>query len=208
MPPRSLAAPLWLAAALFPLVASQFVRLRQADPAAWIFWDYAGRAGALAVLAVVASARVVAFRRQRVGIAWWEAALWIVGLVLVDRYLGGWIRRAINTVLPGTMFGVYPDAYGLLHFVDVVLGFALVAFSEEILFRRYARHAFQTFLGDGLAMVIVTSLLFAAYHWWAGVGVMAEAALMGALLMVFYRRSGALWPVALGHYAVDIADFA
>jgi hypothetical protein len=31
---------------------------------------------------------------------------------------------------------------------------------------------------------------------------------MGVLLMLFYRRSAALWPVVLGHYLTDIADFA
>jgi hypothetical protein len=30
---------------------------------------------------------------------------------------------------------------------------------------------------------------------------------MGVLLMLFYRRSAALWPVVLGHYLTDIVDF-
>src|SRR5712672_1907068 len=46
-------APLWFMAALIPMVASQVVRLQQLDPAAWIAWDYAGRLGALAVLAAI-----------------------------------------------------------------------------------------------------------------------------------------------------------
>jgi hypothetical protein len=29
-----------------------------------------------------------------------------------------------------------------------------------------------------------------------------------ALLMLFYRRSAALWPVVLSHYLTDIVDFA
>jgi len=57
MPHRAVAAPLWFFAALVPMVASQIVRLRQSDPAAWIFWDYAGRLGALAVLGTIAAAR-------------------------------------------------------------------------------------------------------------------------------------------------------
>jgi len=31
---------------------------------------------------------------------------------------------------------------------------------------------------------------------------------MGVLLMLFYRRSAALWPVVLGHYLTYIVDFA
>jgi uncharacterized protein len=30
----------------------------------------------------------------------------------------------------------------------------------------------------------------------------------GALLMLFFLRSEALWPVVLGHYLTDIVDFA
>jgi len=53
---------LWFAAALGSMVVSQIVRLQQSDPATWIFWDYAGRVGALALLAAVPSARISVFR--------------------------------------------------------------------------------------------------------------------------------------------------
>jgi len=66
----------------------------------------------------------------------------------------------------------------------------------------------RIYLGDGYLSVLVTSLLFGAYHWWTGVGGMVEAAMMGALLMLFLRGSQALWPVVLGHYLTDIVDFA
>jgi hypothetical protein len=53
--------------------------------------------------------------------------------------------------------GAYPEAHGWLHIVDAVFGLALVAYSEEIVFRRCARHLFQIYLNDGYAMVGVTS---------------------------------------------------
>jgi uncharacterized protein len=89
-----------------------------------------------------------------------------------------------------------------------VFGLALVAYSEEIIFRRCARYLFQVYLADGYVLVSVTSLLFGAYHWWAGVGNIVEAAVMGVLLMLFFQRSEALRPVILGHYVTDIVDFA
>jgi membrane protease YdiL (CAAX protease family) len=76
-------------------------------------------------------------------------------------------------------------------------GLALVAYSEEIVFRRCARHLFQIYLKDGHALVVVTSILFGAYHWWTGIGNIIEAALIGVLLMLFYRRSVALWRLCL-----------
>ena len=46
---RAIPAPVWFVAALVPMVVSQIVRLEQSDAATWIFWDYAGRLGALAI---------------------------------------------------------------------------------------------------------------------------------------------------------------
>ena len=86
--------------------------------------------------------------------ALWKVALWIAGIAVVDHYLGGWARRTINTVLPATVLGVYPQPSGWLYFVDVVFGIALVAYSEEIVFRRCARHLFQIYLGDSYVSVL------------------------------------------------------
>jgi membrane protease YdiL (CAAX protease family) len=190
------------------MVASQLIRLQQSDPATWIFWDYTGRVGALVVLGAIPSARKVAFQQERLRIGYGEVVSWIAGIVLVDHYVCGWIRRTINAALPATVLGGYPETHGWLHTVDIIFGLALVAYSEEILFRRCARHLFQVYLSDGYALVVVTSVLFGAYHWWTGIGNISEAILIGVLLMLFYRRSAALWPVVAGHYLTDIADFA
>ena len=203
-----LPAPIWFVAALIPMVTSQILRLQQSDPATWIFWDYAGRLGGLTVLSAIPSARIVAFQWERLRIALWEAIAWIIGIVLFDHYLCGWVRRTINTALPATVLGGFPETHGWLHFVDGVFGFALVAFSEEIVFRRCARDLFRVYLNDGYVLVAVTAILFGAYHWWTGIGNILDAVLMGVLLMLFYRRSGALWPAVLAHYFADVVDFA
>jgi len=208
MMPRNCQTWAWFIAALIPMVASQFLRLQQSNPAIWILWDYAGRLGALAVLATIPSMRTMAFGREKLKITFREAALWIVGLVLVDHYLGGWIRRTIDAVMPAAKIGSYPHLSGWLYLFDIFFGLALVAFSEEIIFRRCARHIFATFMNDRFGVVVATSLLFGAYHWWSGVGNAVVAIVMGVLLMLFFRRSVALWPVVIAHYLVDIADFA
>jgi CAAX protease family protein len=203
---RAMPAPIWFAGALVPMVASQVLRLHQPDPSAWLFWDYAGRLGGLAVLAVTAPA--IAFGREKLRMSYWHVTLWIAAIVLTDHYLAGWIRTTINGVLPGTVLGAYPQPSGFLYWVDTVFGIALVAYSEEIVFRRCARHLLKEYLGDGHVLIVASSLLFAAYHWWTGVGNMIEAAIMGVVFMLFLKRSGALWPVVLSHYLTDIVEFA
>ena len=50
---------------------------------------------------------------------YWEAASWIIGIVLFDHYVCGWIRRTLNTALSATVLGGYPETHGWLHIVDV-----------------------------------------------------------------------------------------
>jgi uncharacterized protein len=198
--------PGWFAAAFVPMIASQIVRLHQHDAASWLLWDYAGRLGGLAVLAAIPSARAVAFRRDERRLPLWKIALWIAGVLLAAIYLIDW-TRSINAAFPMTVFGSYPRPNGWLRAFDLVLGLALVAFNEEIIFRRCAGDALQHRLHNGWLLVLSSSLLFGCYHWWTGLGHVIGNTIVGVLFMLFYRRSGALWPVVLAHYLTDLYFF-
>lgn len=203
--PREAArAPWWFALAIAALVAAEILRLAQPDALAWIVCDYGGRLVALGVLAAVPAARRAAFARERVRLPWWEAALWIAAIVALVRIAGGAAGDYLNGLVPGAVIGHYPAPRGGLFVLDVSFGLALVAYSEEVIFRRCARQVFAAILGDGWAMVVLTAVLFAAYHWWTGAGNMLAALLFGALAMLFYRRAGALAPVVLAHYLCDV----
>jgi uncharacterized protein len=197
----------WFAVTLVPLVASQVMRLHQHQAAGWLFWDYAGRITALAILAVAPSARAAAFRRDKRQISLFEIGFWIAGISLLER-LSQWPRRLINAAFPATVLGVYPHPTGWLNVFDLVFGLALVAGSEEIIFRQYLRTALRPYVGGGTFAVLATSVLFGAYHWWAGLGNVLLATVIGSLFMLMLRRSGALWPVCLAHYFVDLIAFA
>jgi membrane protease YdiL (CAAX protease family) len=197
----------WFALALVPLIASQLMRLHQHTAAGWLVWDYAGRIAALAILAAIPAARAIAYRREKRRISLLEVGVWIAGLVLLDR-LAQWPRRLINATFPATIIGKYPHPTGWLNIFDLVVGLALVAVSEEIIFRRLLRNASQPYLGDGALAVLTTSLIFGAYHWWSGIGNILLATTIGILFMVMYRRSGTLWPVVLAHYLVDLIAFS
>jgi membrane protease YdiL (CAAX protease family) len=205
--PRRATALWWFAAALVPLIASQLMRLHQHDAASWIAWDYAGRIAALAVLCLHPAVRAMAFCRDRRQIPLVEIAIWIVGISSLRFYCKGAIRF-VTLAFPATLLGHYPQVTGWLKPFDLVVGLALVAFSEEIIFRRYLRAALQPYLGDGVLAIIAAAVLFGAYHWWTGLGTVLFATLVGILLMLMYRRSGALWPVVLAHYLVDFIAFA
>ena len=85
----------WFAAALIPMIASQIVRLHQSQAANWIFWDYAGRIGALAILAAIPAARAVAFRWDKRQMSLWEVTLWILAISFAER-ITQQVSRFIN----------------------------------------------------------------------------------------------------------------
>ena len=82
---RAIPGPVWLVAALLPMVASQIVRLHQYDPGPWVFWDYAGRLTALATLAALPAARAIAFRSDKCQMSLWQIPVWIVGICSAER---------------------------------------------------------------------------------------------------------------------------
>jgi membrane protease YdiL (CAAX protease family) len=200
---KPLPAPIWFVAAFIPMVASQVLRLHQHDPAGWLFWDYAGRLGGLAVLAALAWP--VTFRREKLRMPWNKSPY---GSSVSS-------SRITTSTGSGRPAGISFRQQFLetircprLHWFDTLFGIGLDTYTEEVVFRRCARHVFKPYVGDGMPMVLLTSLLFGAYHWWSGVGNILAAVVMGVLFMLFYRRSGSLWPVVLSHYLTDIADFA
>ena len=86
----------------------------------------------------------------------------------------------------------------------MVFGLALVAYSEEIVFRRCARHLFQIYLNDGYALVVVTSILFGALvdrHWEYCRGCIDRRFVEAALPSISSALAGC------GHYLTDIVDF-
>ena len=211
MPPTRLAAPaipLWFVVAFAVMVVSQLARLGQTTPAAWLVCDYAGRLGTLAVLWFSPAARAIAFTPQRLNLGLVHAIAWAIGLASLYTIIDSPLRGFIDATVPGTTIGSYPASHGWLHAVDVTFGLALVAFQEEIYFRRCARAVVRNWLGDDFGMIIATSLLFAAYHWWTGLGNMVTAGLFGIGAMWLYRRAGSIWPVMLAHYLADLIVFA
>ena len=130
-------------------VASQMVRLHQHDPGSWSSSDYAGRLGGVSILAVIPTARAVAFR--------WRDSEWPCG----KSFCGSpvlWPPITIWAVgqdhdqygIAPTVLGVYPQSSGWLNLVDVVFGLALVAHSE--LFSADARSRVPNLRGERLSL--------------------------------------------------------
>jgi CAAX protease family protein len=194
----------WFLLALAPAVASQVVRMGQTDPLAWLAWDYAGRLGTLIVLAVLPAARIVAFAREERRVSWLELAIWVACLLAFELIIGRSITSVIDAAIPETRLTAGSSPPEWLYAVDVTFGVALVAYQEEVVFRRCARAVLSKGLSGRTAMVIASALLFGSYHWSRGLGTIVSAILFGVVAMTFYLRAGVLWPLVLVHYVTDV----
>jgi hypothetical protein len=189
-----------------PLVLSQLIRLHQRDAAGWLACDYLGRCGALAVLAAIPLARQVAFKRDQLRAGAWVAVGWIVGLVIIHRLAYRWLMPAVEAVLPGTRFGDYAAPQGWLLAFDLTFGIALVALTEEVVFRRCLGQLLHTAVRNARVVIPFSAIIFAGYHWWSGIGNIVVAFMSGVLFMTAYTRIGALWPLVIAHYLVDVIE--
>jgi uncharacterized protein len=109
----------WTIAAICLDVLSQVIRLQQTDPTAWLFWDYAGRLGVLAVLAADPAVRRVVYRRERLKISLAIVINWC--LLLIPISWATWIAAQIySAYLPPFRLGAYPRPEGWLLIFDLI----------------------------------------------------------------------------------------
>jgi len=208
MSDRTTLVPLWFLGTLAILVISQVLRLWQTDPILWTLCDYSGRLGALALLALIPAARAIAYMPQKLRTSWWETLLWMIGMVVIFCTFCQWITHAVNEAIPHTKLGGYPILSGWFYLFDLTFGLLLVALQEEIVFRRCAFAVFGARWGQGPITIILSTLLFTAYHWTTGLGSMTGVFFIGLYAMLFLRRVGALWPLIIAHFATDFARFS
>jgi membrane protease YdiL (CAAX protease family) len=197
--------------ATLAMLPAQIFRLFQVEALPWLLGDYAGRLLALGVVLTLPAGRWVLAQqgqapqgKARGGRT--EAMLWIVGFLAGFRLTG--LDMALGNLFPETRLGDYPAPQGWLYLFDISLGLALVALHEEIVFRKLAHHALSHFLPNALAVTLASATIFAAYHWWTGIGNVITALVFGLVAMPCYRRFGSLWPIGIAHYLVDLWAFA
>jgi uncharacterized protein len=199
--------PWWFVAVIALMVAMQLVRLNQTTPGDWLLWDYVGRLTALAFLAAIPAARAVAFAYEQPKTDWLEMVFWAL-LLITTFIIVYFILGSLGPFAQKFRYGAYPHPDRWLYAIDMTIGLVLVAYHEEVVFRRCARVVLGKALGDGVAMVFASALLFGAYHWWSGIGNIVVAALFGAAAMLVYRRIGRLTPIVVAHYVVDVISFS
>jgi membrane protease YdiL (CAAX protease family) len=111
--------------------------------------------------------------------------------------------------LPGyKKLGAMPDITSpfWLNF-DLTVGLVLVAVCEELVFRGYMKTVICRFTNRRIGIVSISALAFGLIHWSTGMHAVVITAVIGAVFMFLYLRTGSLPGVMLAHFIVNFVDF-
>jgi membrane protease YdiL (CAAX protease family) len=86
----------------------------------------------------------------------------------------------------------------------VILLSLCIAFNEELAMRGYLIPRFEQLLGSTPKSIALTTLLFASYHLYQGIGAMLLILVMGLVFGVAFCRMRRLWPVVVAHAIADL----
>ncbi len=141
---------------------------------------------------------ILPFRRPT-GAALAAAVFGTVGLNHLLNLLGAWQERVFPT--PESIRMLFESQFvyrGPADFALLLVVFAVVpAICEEALFRGFVQAGFLQIFESAPAGIILTALLFAAFHLnpWIFIGVLG----LGLFLGLLAQRTGSLVPPILGH---------
>lgn len=168
----------------------------------WIVLDYGSRILVIGICLWALRPRQLHLARPRsvVEAIGWAAMMFVVTAV-ADRLL----RQA----LPAGGLFAYPALQGrVLLTIDTVFGIPIVALSEELLSRGLFLAWANQRSWRGGTTVVVSAVLFAAFHWSLGPASILTAALFGVLSMASVLMTRSLWSALVAHWLGDLILFS
>lgn len=146
------------------------------------------------------------FRFRRAPVRAWAVVLTVLTIVLALGLF--YVEENLGLVIP--ILGDHVWAFAELEsepffYFDLTAGLALVALSEELVFRyQFTR----TFPNSVAVQYLLSTLAFALIHVPQGVTGVVVTGLIGLLLMALYRATRTLAAPVVAHFLIDLILFA
>jgi membrane protease YdiL (CAAX protease family) len=197
----------WFVLAYAVFLLNDVAFIRSSGWQDWLAVDYGSRLLVLALLLGPRESRALLLRREplRVGLA--AALVLAAACVAWDRLLDHGLLPITRAWWGDHALARFPALPPIAKPFDLLFGVALVAVSEELLSRRATLLVLRPWLRSDAALIVVSALLFTGMHWSYSPPDLFNVFLIGLVLMAVYLRTGALWPVILAHYAIDVISF-
>ena len=173
----------------------------------WLLIDYGSRLLALGI--VFALVRRKTSRPDEfglTGIPFRPGLRWLLLLTAAGLLIDQVGLRFLEQLLPGTQLASMPKiTNAAVNVFDLTFGLALVALSEEAIFRGYCYSALHDRLSFG-ALMALSAVLFGMIHWSQGLPAVVSTALWGMLPMVSMARTRSIIPAVIAHYITNLVS--
>jgi len=199
-----------LAAAPFYVNDLLFIASRTVEQ--WLFADYGSKVLALALLLAVAPLRAAVRATLALRRPWKEAAGWAVlattAIAGLDQVTTAF-KDGLGDSPVWSGVSTYPAIDDpVLRAIDLTVGLALTALSEEFLFRGALGAIGVRYVANRILLSLLAALAFALIHWSQGVVSLAFTFAAGVILMALFWRTGSTIPGIVVHYVVNLVSFA
>ncbi|WP_320174209.1 type II CAAX endopeptidase family protein [Maridesulfovibrio sp.] len=134
----------------------------------------------------------------------WTLGITTLGLCLDEPGFALWSK-----LLPSLRLGSIPIVTGSpLYMLDMTFGLALVAISEEIIFRGLAFTALKDRSYSIPQVFLISAIIFGLIHWSQGPVAVVATAITGSGLMVCMYCTGSIYPTIIAHYVINYLSFS
>ncbi len=194
---------------LAPFYLNDLANIFLHDAGLWLLQDYLVR------LAVVGFVWHLARRDLISTTHWWARGVsrpamfgWTLAAMAAGLLLIPGPGRLLLDLLPETRLGSIPFIPpGWMEAMDLSAGLALVAISEELVFRGVLQARLSAYFQSKPIGLLSTAILFGLVHWSNGLGSVLQTALVGFAFGLCVMRGRSLLPVILAHYVADLLVF-
>jgi len=134
----------------------------------------------------------------------WTTGITILGLFLDEPGFALWSK-----LLPAMRIGsipIGPDSQ--LYTLDMTFGLALVAVSEEIIFRGLAFTTLKDSNDSPRKIFLFSAIIFGLIHWSQGPIAIMATAVTGTGLMLCMYCTGSVYPTIIAHYVINYLSFS
>lgn len=176
----------------------------------WLTFDYGFRIVQMLIIVSYRPFRDVIFsvlRGGRLTIKGIVGAAFCVALALFGSFLSNLFFYEMFGGESAVLFKFPQIEHEGIRLIDLTFGLALVAISEELIYRGLLAAWLRRYFSSTLALLIIPAIIFASIHWSHGPSSVISAFFIGIILMVLYLRTKSLLPSILAHYAINFAYF-
>jgi membrane protease YdiL (CAAX protease family) len=186
---------------------NDFLFLSAKSYGVWLVIDYGSRLLAVGIVLTLLW-RKIASREDfgLTGLPFRSALSWLLLLTATGLLIDQVGFRFLEQLLPHTQLASMPKIENSnVKLFDLTCGVALVAMSEEAVFRGYLFSALHDRLSPR-ALVALSAVLFGMIHWSQGLHAIVSTALWGILPMMAMVRTGSILPAMAAHYITDLVS--